>query len=176
MPKLHGGLAALRKNRITILGARYFVTCVTQDRKKELDQVKIWEHLLQLISKSEADIYAVVLMPDHLHLFFELPKGSTLSTIIRAIKGPMTPVMRSTGIRWQKNYFEHRLRESEETEPYLRYMLSNPYRAQLVEITEAWPYWAVTSESAEWFINKFPNQFPEPEWITVAAPWSEIKE
>ena len=88
----------------------------------------------------------------------------------------MTPVMRSTGIRWQKNYFEHRLRESEETEPYLRYMLSNPYRAQLVEITEAWPYWAVTSESAEWFINKFPNQFPEPEWITVAAPWSEIKE
>jgi putative transposase len=123
-------------------GAGYFVTCVTHQRCSGLAQPAIWKLFLKQIKNSQADIYAAVLIPDHLHLCFELPEGASLGEIIRTIKGPMTPTMRTCELGWQKNYFEHRLRQTEATEPYLRYMLSNPYRAGIITIPERWPYWS----------------------------------
>jgi REP element-mobilizing transposase RayT len=161
----------LRKNRVAIPGARYFVTAVTRDRKKGLACFLFWAKLLELASRDEADILAMVAMPDHLHGLFVLPDESLPGDVVRRLKGPLLPTLRSLKLGWQKNYFEHRLRPEEEAEPYLRYMMANPYRAGLVEQDEVWPYWAITSPSARWFIDKFPKQIPEPEWLALARPW-----
>jgi hypothetical protein len=81
------------------------------------------------------------------------------------------PCLRAKSLSWQDNYFEHRLRPEEETEPYLRYMMSNPYRAKLLDIDEVWPYWAVLSPSLIWFLEKYPKQRPESEWLQMDSPW-----
>ena len=165
------GLSQLRKNRIRIPGARYFITCVTQDRKTGLTTDTIWAELLRRCATSGADFLAIVCMPDHVHALFVLPAETNPGEIVRSVKGPLTPVLRRAQLSWQKNFFEHRLRANEDTEPYLRYMLCNPYRAQLIANHARWPYWKILSESAQWFIEKFPTQRPEAEWLLQTAPW-----
>lgn len=71
-----GKLSKLRENRIAIAGARYFVTAVTRDRKFGLTCYPVWAKLLELICRIEADVWAAVLMPDHVHIFFVLPVES----------------------------------------------------------------------------------------------------
>lgn len=171
MPAPSKGLSQLRKNRIAVPGARYFVTAVTHDRKTGLACMSVWAKLLELACRNEADIWAMILMPDHVHLFFVLPKETQPGEVVRTLKGPLVPLMRGLQLAWQKNYFEHRLRPHEESEPYLRYMLSNPYRADLIRQDENWPFWAVTSPSAQWFLEKYPNQRPETEWLAEDMPW-----
>ena len=160
MPLRTDGISQLRKNRISISGARYFITCVTKDRQAGLTTDTIWTQRLQLCRSSEANFYAVVCMPDHFHALFVLPSDTTPGAIARSLKGPLTPYLRKENLSWQKNFFEHRLRETDETEPYLRYMLCNPYRAQLISNHEVWPYWKILSENAQWFVDKFPKQRP----------------
>lgn len=171
MPYPKKGLSQLRKNRIAAPGARYFITAVTRDRKTGLSCLPVWAKLLELACRNEGDIWAMVLMPDHLHVLFVLPQESTPGDVVRALKGPASPTLRRSSLAWQQNYFEHRLRPEEASEPYLRYMMANPYRAGLVRNEETWPYWAITSPQARWFLEKYPKQRPEPEWLEMDRPW-----
>ena len=171
MPLRTDGISQLRMHRISIPGARYFITCVTKDRHSGLTTPLIWSKLLHHCQLSEADFHAVVCMPDHFHALFVLPRDTTPGSIVRTLKGPLTPPIRKRNLHWQKNFFEHRLRENETTDPYLRYMLCNPYRAQLLATNEVWPYWKILSNDAQWFVDKFPKQRPEPEWLALQAPW-----
>lgn len=171
MPYPNKGLSKLRKNRIAVPGARYFVTAVIRERKSGLACWPIWAKLLESTCREEADIWAIVVMPDHMHALFVLPPETTPGTVVRALKGPTSVVLRGLQQAWQKNYFEHRLRPEEESEPYLRYMLSNPYRAKLITLEERWPFWAITSPQAKWFLEKYPKQCPEAQWLKLDKPW-----
>ncbi|MFP4204070.1 MAG: transposase [Opitutales bacterium] len=151
--------------------ARYFITAVSEKRREGLACFRVWAKLLELASLNEADVWGMVLMPDHFHALFVLPDTNTPSDVVRALKGPATPTLRDLGLAWQRNYFEHRLRSVEESEPYLRYMLANPYRAGIADIGVRWPFWSVISPNARWFIEKFPKQIPEPEWLDIEQPW-----
>ena len=175
MPYPNKGLSELRKGRIAIPGARYFVTAVTRDRRCGLACFPLWAKLLELAARNGADIWAMVLMPDHFHALFVLPEQIEPGDVVRTLKGPLVPIMRERQLSWQKNYFEHRLRPEEESEPYLRYMMSNPYRADLLRQEEQWPYWAVTSRQAKWFIEKYPKQRPEVEWLEMDKPWEAFQ-
>jgi hypothetical protein len=44
------------------------------------------------------------------------------------------------GIGWQRDFFEHRLRNDESARQKADYILYNPVRAGLVERPEDWPY------------------------------------
>ena len=41
---------------------------------------------------------------------------------------------------WQRNYFEHVLRDAEDSVGVAKYILENPVRANLVERPEDYPY------------------------------------
>ncbi|TVP78383.1 MAG: hypothetical protein EA353_08500 [Puniceicoccaceae bacterium] len=166
------GLSSLRKGRIAVPGARYFITVVTKNRCLGLDRFSNWSRLLELAAQNTAVIWALVLMPDHFHALFVLPQETTPGDVVRGLKGPLTVDLRNQNLGWQRNYFEHRLRADEAGEPYLRYMLANPYRAGLVALDARWPFWAITSPNARWFIDKFPKQLPEPEWLAMECPWA----
>jgi putative transposase len=47
---------------------------------------------------------------------------------------------KALGVRWQRDFFEHRLREDESFREKSDYILANPVRAGLVEKPEDWPY------------------------------------
>ena len=50
---------------------------------------------------------------------------------------------------WQRSYFEHVLRDEEDTIGVAKYILENPVRAGLVERPEAYPYLGSMTVSVE---------------------------
>jgi putative transposase len=77
---------------------------------------------------------ACVLMPDHAHL---LLLGRDPRTIVPPWK---RYTARHLGIRWQRDFFEHRLRAHDAISAKVEYMRQNPVRAGLVATADAWPY------------------------------------
>ena len=44
------------------------------------------------------------------------------------------------GIRWQRDFFDHRIRRDESHEEKAAYIRNNPVRGGLVKAPEDWPY------------------------------------
>jgi len=51
------------------------------------------------------------------------------------------------GFRWQKGFFDHRLRDHESARQKAEYILENPVRAGLAESADAWPYRWIAPQS-----------------------------
>jgi putative transposase len=82
----------------------------------------------------------LVLMPDHVHALVAVPPDRALVPTIRLWKAWLA---RHNGIRWQRNFFEHRIRNSGAWEEKARYMRDNPVRAGLIADGEDGPFvWA----------------------------------
>ena len=80
----------------------------------------------------------LVLMPDHLHALVALPGQEILTRTVGDWKRYAT---RKTGLHWQKNFFDHRLRNDESLEQKAQYIRENPVRAGLCTTLDQWPWW-----------------------------------
>jgi putative transposase len=76
-------------------------------------------------------------MPDHVHFLLSFRNEETYQKIIGDWK---RSVARRHGIKWQDNFFEHRLRGEKSLDQKARYLESNPVRAGLVLEVKDWPY------------------------------------
>ena len=111
-------------------------------------------------------LLALIVMPDHLHSLVRLRQDTQLSDALRLFKGRMSPHLRQLNLRWQKGCFDHRLRDTEELAPVLRYMLMNPYRRGLLDTAEKlWPFWYCEPETYRWFQGIADDGKPFPEWL-----------
>jgi putative transposase len=134
-------------------GGAYFVTICTQDRaclfgeaiagSMRLNQsgqqiVMIWEGLTSRFTGVEIDLFVV--MPNHLHGILILPDVGTtrtrLSKVVGAFKS-MTTVAYIRGVQakgwskfrgrlWQRNYYEHVVRDEAEMNRIRQYIDDNP--------------------------------------------------
>lgn len=85
------------------------------------------------------------LMPDHMHL---LTAGLNATTdqrlLVRFLRRHLTPALTSRGAAWQKQPYDHVLRERERQrgsfESVAYYIAENPVRAGLVKEREDWPF------------------------------------
>ena len=82
-------------------------------------------------------LLACVLMPDHVHLLARVPPSTDLQRTVTSLKRYLA---RSERIRWQRDFFEHRLRRDEHFEAKLEYLRQNPVRAGLAVHADDWPY------------------------------------
>ena len=78
-----------------------------------------------------------MLMPDHCHALLRFPPERKVAQTIRDWK---RWTARQTGVQWQTDFFEHRLRAEESFSEKYQYILANPVRAQLVERETDWPW------------------------------------
>lgn len=84
----------------------------------------------------------IVLMPDHLHALLAFPQTEGLSTTLRNWK---RATIRLHGVRWQLNFFDHRLRSEVEADEAWTYLRQNPVVKGLVARAEDWPWrWSPT--------------------------------
>jgi putative transposase len=82
----------------------------------------------------------LLLMPDHLHALICFPKIESMSRVISSWKHFLS--LRHN-IEWQRDYFDHRLRNDESHAEKAAYIRYNPVRAGLTKTPEEWPYvWA----------------------------------
>ncbi len=86
-----------------------------------------------------------MIMPDHVH-FFASPasrKARDLSSFVKAWKYRTGKEIRQSGLvafSWQKEFFDHLLRNSESYGDKWLYVRANPVRAGFAARPEDWPY------------------------------------
>ncbi|MCF3649268.1 transposase [Synoicihabitans lomoniglobus] len=160
--------ARLLLGRVSAPGAVYFVTMCTSKRA----QVLTLAHNLSSVRSTLADtfshdnsLHAACVMPDHVHLLFTLGKRLTVGQVMGKFKASVR--RRSDKLwTWQRNGFEHRLRETESEADYAFYIFMNPYRAHLVPITTAWSGWLCEDPLRYRFLAGLkPDGTPPPEWL-----------
>ena len=161
----------LRKGRISLAGAAYFVTFSTARRAPTLAGTAsisaAHEVCRRLAADGDVSELTATVMPDHVHLLFRLGAKLTLERVVAKWR---TLVWRSVlGLEWQGNFYEHRLRPDEATESYARYIFMNPYRAKLAAVDEVWPGWWTDGQIAyEFLALARPGPCPCPEWVVEA--------
>jgi REP element-mobilizing transposase RayT len=121
----------------------YFITVCCRPRgHNRLANGRVAPALIESIKhrNDRAVWYAhlAVIMPDHVHLIvtFGIIDSRTQAVVSKWKEW----TAKSLGIRWQRDFFEHRLRKTESFREKADYVLANPVRAGLVDDWKAWPY------------------------------------
>ncbi|PSQ97886.1 MAG: hypothetical protein BRD55_00320 [Bacteroidetes bacterium SW_9_63_38] len=124
----------------------------------ELTQPEIADMLVEAIafreSRDEWKMMEYVIMPNHMHLFFQLRDGRLMKTLIdfkRWTGRQATDLLNRSGERfWQREWFDHWSRSPREDERIAAYIRHNPVKAGLVETPEQWLYgsWLASKESS----------------------------
>ena len=76
-------------------------------------------------------------MPDHWHALLAVPPEEKCSEVIRNWK---SYTARRLAVEWQRNFFEHRIRNDEEMQLKADYIRQNPVRKGLIADARKWPY------------------------------------
>jgi REP element-mobilizing transposase RayT len=123
-------------------GAIYFITiCCDERGRNQLCEPAVAETVFEAAQFRETrldwHVRLMLLMPDHLHALLSFSPRQPMSKIIANFK---EIVAKKTGVRWQRDYFDHRLRTDESCDEKAHYIRMNPVRVGLMERIEDWPY------------------------------------
>jgi REP element-mobilizing transposase RayT len=82
-------------------------------------------------------LYAWCVMPNHVHVVFLPFEGFSLSDIVHSWKSFSAQRINSSwgrrGTLWQREYYDHLIRNGEQFSRAVRYVAENPERARLKE-------------------------------------------
>ena len=125
----------------TMEDAVYFITFRTKVSVLTIDeQILVLDHLKQGNIKYYT-LFAAVVMPDHVHLIL-MPEKYSLSRIMKGIKGVTARLInkyRNTNTYiWQSESFDRIIRNKNEFDEKMAYMLNNPCRKGLTD--DPWSY------------------------------------
>jgi len=86
-------------------------------------------------------------MPNHVHVVFQPLEGYELAGILHAWKSftgvEINRQLSRSGVLWQKEYYDHLIRNGEQLKRAIRYTAENPAKAGMRE----WPYVYVSAEA-----------------------------
>ena len=166
-------------------GGTYFFTVVTAGRMPIFGDsravVRLGEAMRRVRAKHPFETVALVVLPDHLHCLWTLPRGdAAFSRRWQWIKADFTErwiaagggeharsrsrsrVERGERGIWQRRFWEHLIQEEDDLERHLDYIHFNPVRHGLTRHPAEWP-WSTFSRQIR--LGTYP-----PEWGTVEPP------
>ncbi len=147
--------------RAKTIGGTYFFTLVTYRRRRILANEQCRKWLRDAIEKTRVNypfsIDAWVLLPDHLHCVWTLPKeDDDFSIRWNLIKGRFSRSARdslrlrewmtSSKIKhrestiWQRRFWEHEINSERDYRRHVEYIHYNPVKHGLVKRVRDWPY------------------------------------
>jgi putative transposase len=163
------GHGALRIGRWSDGGANYFLTSCIDERRSGLHAPAVTTAILDLACRMSIgrvwSLRTCVIMPDHVHLLVTLGLDEDLSGALRLFKGRSAPLLRAVGLRWQKGFFDRRMRDSEDLLSVFLYIYLNPNRAGLLKREETWPGYFCSENDWTWFGQLSGVDGPLPEWL-----------
>lgn len=122
--------------------AVYFITVC--GRRKGIDQFcrpRVFEQMVESIEfrigLRQWWAYLILFMPDHLHGLVSYAPEPGMRKVTKDWKHFTASHF---DIDWQRDFFDHRLRNHESYDEKAFYIRNNPVRAGLVEQAEDWPY------------------------------------
>jgi putative transposase len=162
----------LRFRRITTPGASYFITFATQQRAQVLitpDTGRIITNTLRELHLNEdIELLAATIMPDHIHFLFTIGTSLKVGQVMGKLKS-LSCDHDCDPWRWQKEGFEHQLRDHESFEDYAFYIFMNPYRAKLCPLNKSWAWWLCPRPSIFRFLDALTTEPTVPEaWLGLS--------
>ena len=143
----------------TLDGSVYFVTFRIREGQLLPDEVAIVLQHVRSGDPSFYQLFAAVVMPDHVHLLLRPNEGVELSRIMKGIKGVSArkvhlfrqtrmsgPPGKTSGSHshsalWQDESFDRIVRDHPEYEEKLKYMYYNPVKRGVTQTPAAYPGW-----------------------------------
>ncbi len=147
--------------RAKVLGGTFFSTVVTYRRRLLFDQDEsrriLGEVIREVRTRHPFDIDAWVLLPDHLHCIWTLPRESSDHSLRwNLIKSGFSKRAKSLFhiedwmnesrkkhrevTLWQRRFWEHQIRDDEEYRIYMNYTHYNPVKHGWVKRVVDWPF------------------------------------
>lgn len=115
-----------------------FTLCI-KNRVPVFTKEEICSHFQHLLfdeaKKHGCDVIAYVFMPEHCHIILEGKKDNspTLEVVKRfKQKTGFWFYQNRKGIRWQKDFYDHIIRQNKSLEKYISYLLENPVRKEII--------------------------------------------
>lgn len=147
--------------RAYVPGGTYFLTIVAFHRRPTFTGPQQVERLRcalkQVMREAPFQMPAAVVLPDHLHFLWCLPRGDTdYSRRVGRMKVLFTRSLERSGEShsdasasrqkhreadvWQRRFWEHTIHDAEDFERHLDYVHYNPVKHGLVACAHLWPY------------------------------------
>jgi len=142
--------------RNLLAGGTFFFTVTLQDRSKSTltDHIKLLRSCIQHVQTHHPfEIDAAVVLPDHLHMIWTLPKGdAAYPTRWRLIKSRFSRQLNAADQRtaskrkksekgiWQRRYLEHTIRDEDDFAAHMDYVHYNPVKHGYVTRPADWPH------------------------------------
>ena len=159
----------MRYRRLTVVGASYFFTVVTFQRRPlfaESQAVRLLGAAIARVNdKRPFVIEAQVVLPDHLHAIWTLPdddcdyatrwrlikEGFTRAYSLTRRLPPRDDARRARGEQavWQRRYWEHLIRDDRDFSAHVEYIHFDPVRHGLVSAPREWPH----STFSDWVVR-----------------------
>jgi putative transposase len=95
------------------------------------------------LEESDYDLICYCIMPNHVHLIIENCKRQLfkiLQSLKRYTARESNKVLDREGAFWQKESYDHIVKDDDELEDSIVYVLNNPVEAGLVKDWKDWPY------------------------------------
>jgi REP element-mobilizing transposase RayT len=123
-------------------GSSFFITIKCVPRwKNQLCRAGIGDAVLAGMAHNHNKLIwhcrLCLLMPDHLHAIISFPREPEMETVISNWKKFVAVKHR---VKWQRDFFDHRLRDHHELQEKTGYILMNPIRRELCERAEDWTW------------------------------------
>ena len=123
----------------------YFITVCAENRIGN-PLLPVAEAVLESVRKrNEQGVWyakTVVVMPDHVHMLVMFPVVVGIATVVGNWKRYLA---RAHGVRWQANFFDHRIRNAEEEAEKFEYIRINPVKRGLCATPDEWR-WRIVFE------------------------------
>ena len=145
----------LREGRISFSGEVYFITICVEDNKLCLNTSPsgkiIFDSLEYFNNENKTRMVCCIVMPDHIHIVFQLGEKESLPDVIRSFKRftgrEINKLLKRKGNFYQRQYFDHRIRSEENLMNVIQYCLDNPVRKGMVDNPNDYPYWKIWEEN-----------------------------
>ncbi|MBK7106383.1 MAG: transposase [Ignavibacteriae bacterium] len=102
------------------------------------DLANVVKFEIHKFDKKEFKLICYSIMPNHVHLIFHLLEnarnvGKIMQTLKRIAAFRMNCILNKTGSFWQSESYDHIVRNPDELEKLIEYVLMNPVKAGIVE-------------------------------------------
>lgn len=128
--------------RRSALPGTYFVTSSIQDKRRIFQTDRNAQLFLDILVlyRTNYQLHAYVVMPDHVHLIITPNANITLERCVQFIKGGFSHHLKSKMPVWQKGFTDHRIRDARDYAEHLRYINDNPVLARLCPTPQEFHY------------------------------------
>ncbi|HAU1150665.1 TPA: transposase [Legionella pneumophila] len=141
--------------RSFVPGGTFFFTVTLYNRNSTLlvDNIHLLKSSFRTVkNKHPFPMKAYVILPDHLHMIWQLPIGDAdYSLRWKLIKALFSKSINKTGFQlsktkyneyrlWQRRFWEHTITSSDDYENHVNYIHFNPIKHGLVQNLSDWPH------------------------------------